>query len=275
MAFRRYGGLAFASSNNYVRSNISNTALNATFLTIGLLNTKILCESHMDMSGNSLLHVDSIYFQNGTSLGGSLGNYALTTASNLFSSINTFASGITCPHIFSATVGGGISNSVPIVPSSSFPYDANTGTTIPGSIGYTLSITNTHSNAFPISSSSSSSSSSSIGAGVWLVCYNVTMTAASSLLPAFISCRISTTNTTNTNTTNTNTTNIIAESILTGATTYLNNSSTYTTSITCAMSTIVCLTTNNQQVFLDVTNNSPAGQTVINKITICSFTRIA
>jgi hypothetical protein len=41
------------------------------------LNSKIVFQSHIDMSNNSLLHVETIYFSDGTSL--STGNMPTTT----------------------------------------------------------------------------------------------------------------------------------------------------------------------------------------------------
>ena len=65
MSFKRYGGINYAANNNIVRHHYANTD-NQTFSNqIGMLNTRIASESHLDMSGNSLLNVDLIYFYNG------------------------------------------------------------------------------------------------------------------------------------------------------------------------------------------------------------------
>ena len=70
-SFRRFGGLNFSSNNNIVKSNISNAnKLNITNKT-GLPNSKQIFASHIDLSGNSILHTGTIYFQDGTSMSSS------------------------------------------------------------------------------------------------------------------------------------------------------------------------------------------------------------
>ncbi len=71
-SFRRYGGLNYASSNNIVRNHYCNNDNLTITEKIGLLNSKILAESHIDMSGNSILGVNEIYFYNGTVFNGIL-----------------------------------------------------------------------------------------------------------------------------------------------------------------------------------------------------------
>jgi hypothetical protein len=63
-SFRKYGGLNYASSNNIVRNHYCNSDNLTISDKIGLLNSKILNESHIDMSGNSILGVRDIYFYN-------------------------------------------------------------------------------------------------------------------------------------------------------------------------------------------------------------------
>jgi hypothetical protein len=63
--FRKYGGTNFSPISNIVRHNILNSK-SSSFNTSGLYNTKETYLSHLDMSGNSLLHVGNIYFQDGT-----------------------------------------------------------------------------------------------------------------------------------------------------------------------------------------------------------------
>jgi hypothetical protein len=67
-SFRRYGGLNFSANNNITRSYISNSEqLNINNYS-GQQNSKEVFASHIDMSGNSMLHTGTIYFQDGTSM---------------------------------------------------------------------------------------------------------------------------------------------------------------------------------------------------------------
>lgn len=64
--FRRYGGLNFSANNNVTRSYISNSEqLNINNYS-GQINSKEVFASHVDMSGNSILHIGNLYFQDGT-----------------------------------------------------------------------------------------------------------------------------------------------------------------------------------------------------------------
>jgi hypothetical protein len=65
--FRKYGGTNFSPIANIVRHNILNSK-SSSFNTSGLYNSKETFLSHVDMSGNSLLHVGNLYFQDGTSM---------------------------------------------------------------------------------------------------------------------------------------------------------------------------------------------------------------
>ena len=66
--FRRYGGLNYSSTNNITRSFISNSDQMNINNFSGLENTKETFKSHIDLSGNSILHTQSIYFQDGTNM---------------------------------------------------------------------------------------------------------------------------------------------------------------------------------------------------------------
>jgi hypothetical protein len=68
--FRKYGGTNFSPISNIVRHNILNSK-SSSFNTSGLYNSKETYLSHIDMSGNSLLHVGNIIFQDGTSISSS------------------------------------------------------------------------------------------------------------------------------------------------------------------------------------------------------------
>jgi cytoskeletal protein CcmA (bactofilin family) len=68
MAFRKFGGLDYASRNNIVRSHYSNIDNSTISNTLGLLNSKVVLKSHLDLSGSSIMDIGGIYFQNGSSL---------------------------------------------------------------------------------------------------------------------------------------------------------------------------------------------------------------
>ena len=67
MAFRKYGGLNYSATNNIVSSTISNTDNLSISNQVGLTNSKVVSASHLDMSGNSIIDVNCIYFYDGTS----------------------------------------------------------------------------------------------------------------------------------------------------------------------------------------------------------------
>ena len=73
MAFRRFGGTSYASTNNIVHVEYANNSnLNITSQT-GLPNSKELFDSHIDVNQNSILNVGCIYFEDGTTLCTALG----------------------------------------------------------------------------------------------------------------------------------------------------------------------------------------------------------
>ena len=80
-SFRRYGGVNNFRYHCIVKSHISNSRRQNTTEYSGQPNTKEVFASHIDLSGNSILHTGSVYFQDGTSM----------------SSANTGASGIPGP----------------------------------------------------------------------------------------------------------------------------------------------------------------------------------
>ncbi len=67
-SFRRYGGLNYSANNNITRSYISNSEQMNISNYSGQQNSKETFASHVDMSGNSILHTGTIYFQDGTSM---------------------------------------------------------------------------------------------------------------------------------------------------------------------------------------------------------------
>jgi hypothetical protein len=101
-SFRKYGGLNYASSNNIVRNHYCNNDNLIISEKIGLLNSKILNESHIDMSGNSILGVKEIYFYNGSVFNGTSGG-DLLSSNNTFTGSNTFTQNVTCNSSISAT----------------------------------------------------------------------------------------------------------------------------------------------------------------------------
>ena len=66
--FRKYGGLNYSANNNITRSFISNSEQMNINNYSGQQNSKEIFASHVDMSGNSILHTGTIYFQDGTSM---------------------------------------------------------------------------------------------------------------------------------------------------------------------------------------------------------------
>ena len=97
-SFRRYGGLNFSANNNITRSYISNSEQMNINNYSGQQNSKEVFASHIDMSGNSMLHTGSIYFQDGTSIStaGNIGAQGATGAqgNNFWSPTTTGPTGI-------------------------------------------------------------------------------------------------------------------------------------------------------------------------------------
>ena len=77
-SFRKYGGLNYAPTNNITRSHYCNNDNLTISEKIGLLNSKILNESHMDLSGNSIIGVNEIYFYNGNVFDGNVPSGGVT-----------------------------------------------------------------------------------------------------------------------------------------------------------------------------------------------------
>lgn len=83
MAFRKYGGLNYAASNNIVRNHYGNSDNFTVSNVVGQYNSKIVSESHFDMSANSLLNVESIYFMDGSIISGGTENGNFTINGDL------------------------------------------------------------------------------------------------------------------------------------------------------------------------------------------------
>ena len=86
--FRKYGGTQFSAINNVTRSFISNSEHMNINGVSGQLNTTETFLSSIDMSGNSILHTGTLYFQDGTSI---------STANNIIGGSETGATGPTGP----------------------------------------------------------------------------------------------------------------------------------------------------------------------------------
>jgi len=68
MSFRQFGGINRAATNNIVRNQYSASDKPTIPNTLGQANSKIVSESHIDLSGNSLLNTQTVYFTNGASI---------------------------------------------------------------------------------------------------------------------------------------------------------------------------------------------------------------
>lgn len=64
--FKKFGGLEYNSKNNIVSSFRTHNAIHSVSNHVGDKNTRIVHDSHIDLSGNSVLRVDGIYFVDGT-----------------------------------------------------------------------------------------------------------------------------------------------------------------------------------------------------------------
>ena len=73
-SFRIYGGLNFSANNNITKSYISNSEQMNINNYSGQPNSQEVYASHIDMSGNSILHTGTIYFQDGTSISSATGD---------------------------------------------------------------------------------------------------------------------------------------------------------------------------------------------------------
>ena len=78
--FRRYGGLNYSATNNVTRAYISNSEQMNINNYSGQPNSKEVFACHVDLSGNSILHTGTIYFQDGTSLSTASGNFGSSSS---------------------------------------------------------------------------------------------------------------------------------------------------------------------------------------------------
>ena len=66
MSFKQFGGLTFAAKNNIIGNLYSTTGNLGISSSLGQENSKIISQSHVDLSGNSLRHIGSLYFMDGS-----------------------------------------------------------------------------------------------------------------------------------------------------------------------------------------------------------------
>ncbi|NDA89633.1 MAG: hypothetical protein EBY20_01805, partial [Alphaproteobacteria bacterium] len=66
MSFRQFGGLNYSARNNIITNQYSNSAHVGVTDTLGQPNSKIVSQSHIDMSANSVMHIGRLYFMDGT-----------------------------------------------------------------------------------------------------------------------------------------------------------------------------------------------------------------
>lgn len=66
MSFKQFGGLNYSAKNNIVGNLYTSSTNSGTANIIGQENSKITSQSHLDMSANSLMHIGSLYFMDGT-----------------------------------------------------------------------------------------------------------------------------------------------------------------------------------------------------------------
>ena len=66
MSFKQFGGLTFAAKNNIIGNLYSTTGNLGISSSLGQENSKIISQSHVDLSGNSLMHIGSLYFMDGS-----------------------------------------------------------------------------------------------------------------------------------------------------------------------------------------------------------------
>ena len=85
MSFRQFGGLNYSAKSNIITNQYSNSGNLGITDTLGQPNSKIVSQSHIDMSANSVLHIGKLYFMDGTVQATAASNTTVAT---------TFPSGI-------------------------------------------------------------------------------------------------------------------------------------------------------------------------------------
>jgi Chaperone of endosialidase len=79
MSFRQFGGLNYSAKNNIITNQFSNSGNLGITDTLGQPNSKIVSQSHIDMSANSVLHIGKLYFMDGTVQATASSNAAVAT----------------------------------------------------------------------------------------------------------------------------------------------------------------------------------------------------
>ena len=108
MAFRKFGGLEYNKTNNYVSSNTTNNMKLNISDHIGKLNTKIVVDSHLDLNNQSMFNVGNIYFANGADLQSLADNLDLLSSNNIWTGLNTFTKATNFKDIISSSVASSL-----------------------------------------------------------------------------------------------------------------------------------------------------------------------
>jgi hypothetical protein len=66
MSFKKFGGLNYSAKSNIISNHYSNSGNLGITDTLGQPNSKIVSQSHIDMSANSIMNIGSLYFMDGT-----------------------------------------------------------------------------------------------------------------------------------------------------------------------------------------------------------------
>ena len=66
MSFKKFGGLNYSAKSNIISNHYANSGNLGITDTLGQPNSKIISQSHIDMSANSIMNIGSLYFMDGT-----------------------------------------------------------------------------------------------------------------------------------------------------------------------------------------------------------------
>jgi len=140
-SFRQYGGLNRAASNNIVRSQYSTSENPSITNFMGQWNSKIVSESHVDLSGNTLMGVQDIWFTNGTIFNGTQQS---STTGNFFVNGTLTVTGATMLQSTlsvsgAATVGGslGVTGTSTLGTTTATSLGVTGNATVSGTLGVT------------------------------------------------------------------------------------------------------------------------------------------
>jgi len=128
MAFRKFGGLEYNKTNNYVSANTTNNMKLNISDHIGKLNTKIVVDSHLDLNNQSMFNVGNIYFSNGADLQSLADNLDLLSNNNIWTGLNTFTKSTNFKDITCSTAAISVATITSIVASSIVSEDLTSTT---------------------------------------------------------------------------------------------------------------------------------------------------